>query len=194
MKIILAITLLILCSNSFAASQRSTKISQQLASGVIGCPPQSISISDYVPTSKNPFINSVHTFGATCNGITYYCSYLYPNPVTCKEDPNSKQETAEDRIKKSENMEIWKANVLDKTMRNWDKPESLEGMIDSEMNVRVDSKGNLVKLHWIKPTGNRKIDRSIVNAFKKASPFTIPPDTTQAFNGVSIIFPANPKP
>lgn len=191
-KLILSIIFLIFCSSSFASSK--IRISQNLVAGVIGCPAKSITISDYSASSKNPLIVSAHTFTATCNNVKYYCSYLYPSPVTCKEDVNSLNKSTDDIFDELEEMKRWKTKVLDKAIRHWKKPESLDGMSDSEITVRVDSQGQLLNLHWVQTTNNRKIDRSIVNAFKDASPFAIPPDATEAFNGVSIIFPTNPKP
>lgn len=188
MKAVLLITMLILSSSTFASP---TKISQRLASGAIGCAPNSILISDYSPSSKNPLMNSVHTFAATCNDVKYYCSYLYPNPVACKIAADYVPETQEAKEEKLAEMETWKSNVLNKAIQNWEKPESLDGMVDSEISVKVNEKGQLLNLQWVKPTNVRKIDRSIVNAFKKAAPFNAPPDISSAFNGVLIVFPAN---
>lgn len=187
MKVFLLITILIFSSTTFASP---TKISQRLASGAIGCSPSSILISDYSPSSKNPFMNSVHTFAATCNGVKYYCSYLYPSPVNCKVAADYVPEKIEEQ---EEQMEIWKSNVLNKAIQNWEKPESLDGMIASEISLKVNEKGQLLNLEWVNPTNVKEIDRSIVNAFKKAAPFNAPPDIISAFNGVSIIFPANQK-
>ena len=67
---LLAVALLSSCT--------STKISQSLSSGVIGCAPSAISIT-------NETVNSgVHNFTASCEGKQYYCTYMYPNPTTCK--------------------------------------------------------------------------------------------------------------
>ena len=174
-------------SNAIADSK--TRISQNLVSGVVGCPARSILISDYSASSKNPFVVSAHTFTATCNEVKYYCSYLYPNPVTCKASAEPVQKTKEDEIEEDKEMKLWEKDLLNKTLRNWNKPKSLDGMVDSEMSVTVNHKGELLNLRWIKPTNIGSIDRSIVKAFKKSSPFRIPPINTPQVS-VVITFPA----
>ncbi|MFZ6871825.1 hypothetical protein ACO0LF_07165 [Undibacterium sp. Di27W] len=57
----------------------STKISQNLASGAIGCSPTDIGIFNEKVSS------GVHTFMASCGSKKYFCTYLYPNPIACKE-------------------------------------------------------------------------------------------------------------
>lgn len=57
----------------------SVKVSQNLASGALGCPPESIVITN------EDVDKGVHTFQATCNGRDYFCTYMYPNPISCKE-------------------------------------------------------------------------------------------------------------
>jgi TonB family protein len=187
MKFFLFITTMFFCANSMAASKE--KISQNLVAGVIGCPADSILISDYSASSKNPFMVSAHTFSATCNDVKYYCSYLYPTPATCKVAADHVPKTEEDEIKKEKEMELWKTDLLDKAIRNWVKPEYLDGMVDSEIDVTVDHRGKLLNLRWVTPTKIRAIDRSIVTAFKKAQPFRAPPVTTPTVT-VTITFPA----
>ena len=58
---------------------KSVEVSRNLASGTVGCPPQEIAIAD------EDVDNGVHTFRATCKGREYYCTYMYPNPISCKE-------------------------------------------------------------------------------------------------------------
>ena len=71
--------LLVMASLFIFSGCTSTVISQSLASGALGCPSKEIIISDEDVNS------GVHTFMATCNGKDYYCTYMYPNPISCKE-------------------------------------------------------------------------------------------------------------
>jgi len=57
----------------------SARISRSLASGAIGCPVKDIKISNETVSS------GVHNFTATCDGVDYFCTYMYPNPTSCKE-------------------------------------------------------------------------------------------------------------
>ena len=186
MKFFLFITTLFFCANSIAASKE--KISQNLVSGIIGCPADSILISDYSASSKNPFIVSAHTFTAACNNVKYYCSYLYPGPATCKEAAKPILKTEEEELAETNEIELWKVDVVNKAMRNWVKPSSIDSEIDSQIAVKVDHKGNLLNLRWVKPTNDRAVDRSIVSAFKKAKFFRAPP-TTMATITVIVSFP-----
>lgn len=61
------------------ASCTSVTVSQNLASGTIGCSPDEITILD------EDVDNTVHTFKAVCRGKEYFCTYMYPNPISCKE-------------------------------------------------------------------------------------------------------------
>jgi TonB family protein len=180
-KFIFLLLTALLCSNALASS---TKISQNLASGAIGCPPKSILITDYASN------RGVHTFGAICEGQKYYCTYMYPNPVSCKTASDQTPETELTKAEKAKQMDLWQTNLLNKAIQHWKKPESLSGMTNSQIQVQVDDKGKLLNLRWINSTGIRAIDRSIVNAFKDAAPFAPPPDISSAFKGVVITFPS----
>ena len=57
----------------------SARVSRSLASGAVGCPPNEIEIIDETVNS------GVHNFTARCNGVDYFCTYMYPNPISCKE-------------------------------------------------------------------------------------------------------------
>ena len=83
MKLLLLLSILFVSANAIA---NKVKISQNLVAGIIGCPADSIEISNFSSSSKNPLIASAHTFTATCDDAKYYCSYLYPSPATCKLD------------------------------------------------------------------------------------------------------------
>lgn len=181
-KLIFLFFTLVFCTSAIASS---TQISQNLASGAIGCPPKTILITDYASN------RGVHTFGALCEGQKYYCTYMYPNSINCKIASDQIPETEQTKAEKSKQMDIWKENVVKKAVKNWKKPASLNGMTDSQIQVQVDDKGNLLNLRWIRPTGVRTIDRSIVNAFKDAAPFTPAPDISAAFKGIVVTFPSD---
>lgn len=94
--------------------------------------------------------------------------------------------------KELKQIEVWKTDVLNKVLKHWKKPESLEGMVDTKMSVLVDRNGRLLNLKWVERTNNRKLDRSIVNAFKDAAPFAPPPITDLSLPNLTVIitFPA----
>lgn len=112
-------------------------------------------------------------------------SKLYYGKPLSQFEVHEKEESIED----DEQIKEWKALVLNKAIRSWKRPESLEGMVDTKMSVKVDQNGKLLNLKWIERTNNRKLDRSIVNAFKDAAPFPKPPVTAPTLTEV-IIFPA----
>jgi hypothetical protein len=67
------------------------QVSQNLASGSIGCPPEAIEIEN------EDVDNGVHTFQATCNGKAYYCTYMYPNPISCTPAAGDHQPAAKEQ-------------------------------------------------------------------------------------------------
>jgi len=73
--------MLTVCVTMVIVGCTSAKISRSLASGAIGCPVKDIAISNETVGS------GVHNFTATCGGVDYYCTYMYPNPTSCKERP-----------------------------------------------------------------------------------------------------------
>ena len=73
--VILLVSIILLISGCTSA-----RISKSLASGAIGCPTKDVKISDETAT-----VEGLHNFTATCDGIEYFCSYMYPNPINCKE-------------------------------------------------------------------------------------------------------------
>lgn len=91
---------------------------------------------------------------------------------------------------KSEKMDLWQSQILNKAIQYWKKPESLNGMKDSQIQVTVDNSGRLINLSWLNPTGTRAIDRSIVNAFKNAAPFDPPPYPSSTVTQFVITFPS----
>lgn len=74
MKIPLIILMLAVMSGCTSA-----EVSKSLASGSIGCPIKEITIQDETVN------NGVHNFTAQCGGIDYFCTYMYPNPISCKQ-------------------------------------------------------------------------------------------------------------
>lgn len=60
-----------------AAGCTSTKVSQSLASGAIGCPPKDIQIRNETRT------RGIQTFEAVCKGQRHACTYNHPN-LSCK--------------------------------------------------------------------------------------------------------------
>lgn len=100
----------------------------------------------------------------------------------------TKEEEKEEEIAKTKAIELWKVDVVNLAMRNWEKPSSADNEIDTEIAVLVDNKGKLLNLHWVKRTNNRTVDRSIVNAFKKAQFFKAPPTPMPTFR-VVVSFP-----
>lgn len=77
-------TLGILAFAALASGCTSTNISQALASGPLGCSPKEIVIADETVTG-----GAVHNFRATCAGVEYLCTYVYPNPISCREPAKS---------------------------------------------------------------------------------------------------------
>ncbi|MBU1052987.1 MAG: hypothetical protein KKC46_04055 [Proteobacteria bacterium] len=74
----------------------SARISKSLASGSIGCPPNQIIITN------ETVYRGIHNFTATCEGIEYHCTYMYPNPINCKksssENINKKKSSLDDGV------------------------------------------------------------------------------------------------
>lgn len=81
-------------------------------------------------------------------------------------------------------MDAWQADVLKKVLATWDRPSQTASSATWKMRVKTDSRGRLLNLSWITRTGNRSLDRSIVNAFKDAAPYPAPPDAESAYNGI----------
>lgn len=60
-------------------STTNERVSKALASGAVGCPTDEVQIENETATGK------IHNFTAVCKGQRYACSYMYPNPIACKE-------------------------------------------------------------------------------------------------------------
>ncbi len=80
------ITICLFSIGIFLSGCTSAKISKSLASGAIGCPVNEITISNETVGS------GVHNFTATCGGVDYFCTYMYPNPTSCKEHNKTRNE------------------------------------------------------------------------------------------------------
>jgi hypothetical protein len=163
-------------------------ISRSLAAGAVGCPPDQIGIANETSTS------GVHNFTAYCRGVEYFCSYLYPAPISCKarsdQTPEQIQEAAAERTGQ---MVTWRATALQKAHAAWKKPKELDKAFSCELAAKVDDRGRLLNLRWVRETGvSSSLDRSVINAFKDASPFEPPPDPGAAFAGVVFSF-ADPE-
>jgi hypothetical protein len=66
----------------------SARVSRNLASGVIGCPPQEIEIFN---ETAEP-IGGMHNFEAMCRGKHFICSYQRTTGINCKEPIQTEQE------------------------------------------------------------------------------------------------------
>ena len=117
--------------------------------------------------------------------------------VDCKENQdklykenigNFRQQTKEEELAKTNAIELWKVDVVNLAMKNWEKPSSTDNEISTEIEVMVDNTGKLLNLRWVKPTSDRTVNRSIVNAFKKAKFFKAPPTPMPTFT-VVVSFP-----
>ena len=136
----------------------------------------------HIPTRTEPFDISIDSkvIPMDIQGMVLKCSSgqvistMYSETPSMKEAEKSKK-IAIREAEKSKQMDIWQSEVLNKAIQYWTRPESLNGMKESEIQVTVDNQGRLLNLHWINPTKIRAIDRSIVNAFKNAAPFDPPP-------------------
>ena len=66
----------------------SARVSRNLASGAIGCPPQEIAIFN---ETADP-IGGMHNFEAMCRGKHFICSYQRTTGINCKEAIQTEQE------------------------------------------------------------------------------------------------------
>lgn len=94
---------------------------------------------------------------------------------------------------RAEKMDVWTAGVLRKAIERWKKPKEFESNTEAQVRIQIDSDGELEELTWVKPTGIKSVDKSIVRAFESAAPYEPPPDAGAAFNGVVITVPASPR-
>jgi len=86
MKIyLIAISVILLtgCTNA--------RISQNLSSGVIGCPASQIKIQNETATT----IGGMHNWTAICKGQSYICSYQETTGVNCSNSLDSEQNSLE---------------------------------------------------------------------------------------------------
>lgn len=92
-----------------------------------------------------------------------------------------------------EQMASWQADVLNNMLATWKPPSDKARSETWAIQVKTDPHGRLLNLKWISPTGNRSIDRSIINAFKDTSPYPAPPDAEAAKNGITFIDEASAR-
>lgn len=162
----------------------NSNISRSLASGAVGCPPDEIGIG------KEDDTRGVHSFTATCHEVDYFCTYIYPAPISChaRTDLTPEQVQAA-QAERAQKMDTWTASVLRKAIEHWKRPDQVGDSTDGQIRVKINDEGEIEDLIWEKQTGVRAVDKSVVKAFESAEPFEPPPDTGAAFNGVVITFP-----
>lgn len=124
--------------------------------------------------------NTLREVLANCKGNQYK---LYEGNMG-----NFRQHTKEEELAKTNAIELWKADVVNLAMKNWEKPSSIDNEISTEIAVMVDNTGKLLNISWVERTNNKTVDRSIVNAFKKAKVFKAPPTPLPTFT-VVVSFP-----
>ena len=124
--------------------------------------------------------NTLRTVLVDCNENQYK---LYEGNMG-----NFRQQTKEEELAKTNAIELWKVDVVNLAMKNWEKPSSTDNEISTEIAVMVDNTGKLLNLSWVKRTNNKTVDRSIVNAFKKTKFFKAPPTPMPTFT-VVVSFP-----
>ena len=83
--------IMILMVSMAFASCTSARISADLASGAIGCPPDQIIIVNETAT----LVGARHNFEAICKGKHFICSYQPTTGINCKEALHSKNVTYE---------------------------------------------------------------------------------------------------
>jgi hypothetical protein len=91
---------------------------------------------------------------------------------------------------RSVEMAAWQAEVLKKATALWRRPADTSWTSPCEIMAKFDGDGLLLNLSWVKPSGVRAVDKSIVRAFKDAKSFPPPPDPGAAISGV--VFTINP--
>lgn len=99
-------------------------------------------------------------------------------------------QTPEAKKERAAKMEAWQAEVLKKAMAQWHRPADPSWSSPCEIKATFDGDGQLQNLSWVKPSGVKSVDKSIVRAFKDAESFPPPPDAVAAVSGV--VFTFNP--
>ena len=89
---------------------------------------------------------------------------------------------------RSAEMAAWQAEVLNKAMVLWRKPVDPSWSSPCEIMAKFDGDGLLLNLSWVKPSGVRAVDKSIVRAFKDVKSFPPPPDPGAAISGIVFTF------
>lgn len=160
------------------------EISRRLASGSVGCPANEVGISN------EEAHRGIHTFTAHCRGREYFCTYKYPDPISCSQTAGiTDAEVDERREETAKEMEVWKEQVMGQLQQAWVKPPEYSDGQRTVMKVKLDERGRLLNLQWISRSGDGRVDKSILKAFKQIEPYPIAPDTGAAFSGVEFSFP-----
>ncbi|MDC8010966.1 energy transducer TonB [Tahibacter soli] len=160
------------------------EISRRLASGSVGCPANEIGISN------EEAHRGIHTFTAHCKGREYFCTYKYPDPISCSQTAGITDAEVEDhREEAAKEMEAWKEQVMGRLQQAWVKPPEYSNGQRTVMRVKLDERGRLLNLQWISRSGDARVDKSILKAFKQIEPYPIPPDVGAAFSGMEFSFP-----
>jgi TonB family protein len=70
----------------------------------------------------------------------------------------------------------------------WYKPAGSEGL-STTVRLGLDRAGNLTELRVIKSSGNRAFDKSLLEAFRRAAPFSpLPQAIAESYSGVELTF------
>jgi colicin import membrane protein len=95
----------------------------------------------------------------------------------------------------------YQAKVRAKIIREWIIPvkftEEGAGRHNAQIEVTINSDGDVLSIRWSSPSGNQTFDQSAVRAIKKASPLPKPPDKLawEAYNeGFLVEFDPRLKP
>lgn len=159
-------------------------ISRRLASGSIGCPVKEIGISNEEAQA------GIHTFTAHCKGREYFCTYKYPAPISCSQVTGTTDADVEERREEmAEKMTAWKGQVMERLQQAWVKPSEYNEGQKTVMRVKLDERGRLLNLQWTSRSGDSRVDKSILKAFKQIEPYPVPPDPGAAFSGIEFSFP-----
>ena len=156
-----------------------------MASGAIGCPVEEIGIT------KEDDTRGVHSFTATCRSIDYFCTYIYPAPISCNTRADlTPEQRAAALVERAEIMELWISEVTRRVIEKWERPKGTQASSEGRIRVQIDGEGEILDWEWVESTVVKAVDKAIVRAFKKAAPFDPPPDPGKAFQGVVFTFPA----
>lgn len=78
---------------------------------------------------------------------------------------------------------------MERLQQAWVKPPEYSDGQRTVMRVKLDERGRLLNLQWVSRSGDARVDKSILKAFKQIEPYPIPPDVGAAFSGMEFSFP-----